>query len=234
MLRSLNIENIAIIEKASVEFSEGLNILTGETGAGKSILIDSINAVTGEKTSRELIRTGEDSAQVTAFFDGISDDVRGRLLENGLPVEEDGSLLLQRRLFRDGKNSCRINGAAVTVSMLRNIGMSLINIHGQRDSQALLDSEKHIGFLDSFAEDAALLQEYSFLYEKLRRIINEIKELSLDEAKKERQTEMLVYQINELEAAEIQTGERAALIKKKNILNNSKGYAFIFGMELSL
>lgn len=222
MLRSLNIENIAIIEKASVEFSEGLNILTGETGAGKSILIDSINAVTGEKTSRELIRTGEDSAQVTAFFDGISDDVRGRLLENGLPVEEDGSLLLQRRLFRDGKNSCRINGAAVTVSMLRNIGMSLINIHGQRDSQALLDSEKHIGFLDSFAEDAALLQEYSFLYEKLRRITNEIKELSLDEAKKERQTEMLVYQINELETADIQTGERAALIKKKNILNNSK------------
>ncbi|MBR3767097.1 MAG: DNA repair protein RecN [Clostridia bacterium] len=222
MLKSLNIENIAIIEKASVEFTQGLNILTGETGAGKSILIDSINAVTGEKTSRELIRTGEDAAEVCAFFEDISPFVKEKLIENGLPVEEDSTLLLQRKLFKDGKNSCRVNGASVTVSMLKNIGMSLINIHGQRDSQALLDSERHIDFLDGFSGIAELLNDYLSSFEELQKIKSEIKKLSLDEAYKERQTDLLTYQINELENANITVGERAALIKKKNILNNSK------------
>lgn len=222
MLRSLNIENIAIIEKASVEFSQGLNILTGETGAGKSILIDSINAVTGEKTSRELIRTGEEAAQVSAFFENISEDVRRKLSENGLPSEDDGTLLLQRKLFRDGKNSCKVNGATVTVSMLRAIGMSLINIHGQRDSQALLDSEKHIDFLDGFACSENFLEDYLVSFNELRRIKEEIRAISLDEAYKERQTDLLTYQITELENAEIVVGEKAQLLKKKNILNNSK------------
>ena len=222
MLKSLNIENIAIIEKASADFSRGLNILTGETGAGKSILIDSINAVTGEKTSRELIRTGEDFAEVTAFFEDVSEDVKARLIENGLPAEEDGTLLLKRRLFRDGKNSCYINGSSVTVSMLRSIGMNLINIHGQRDSQALLDSERHIDFLDAFAGNSAQLEAYSVLYSRLQEIKTEIKRLSLDEAYKERQTDLLTYQINELENAGITVGERDSLIKKKNILCNSK------------
>ncbi len=222
MLRSVNIENIAIIEKAEIEFSEGLNILTGETGAGKSILIDSINAVTGEKTSRELIRTGESFAEVSAFFDGISDSVKERLAENGLPVEADGTLLLQRRLSRDGKNVCRINGATVTVSILKNIGMSLINIHGQRDSQFLLDNEKHIGFLDSFARISPMVDEYREAYARLNEISGEIKRLSMDEAYKQRQTDILSFQINELENAGITVGERASLIKKKNILNNSK------------
>ncbi len=222
MLRSVNIENIAIIEKATVEFSEGLNILTGETGAGKSILIDSINAVTGEKTSRELIRTGESFAEVSAFFDGISDNVKNKLAENGLPVEADGTLLLQRRLSKDGKNVCRINGAAVTVSMLRNIGSSLINIHGQRDSQFLLDSERHIEFLDRFGGVLPLVEDYRESFNRLNEIRSEINSLSMDEAYKERQTDMLSYQIKELENAGISVGEKAALTKKKNILNNSK------------
>lgn len=222
MLRLLNIENIAIIEKASVEFFQGLNILTGETGAGKSILIDSINAVTGEKTSRELIRTGEEAAYVSAFFDNISDEVREKLSENGIPCEDDGTLLLQRKLFRDGKNLCKVNGTTVTVSMLKNVGMSLINIHGQRDSQALLDSEKHLYFLDGFAGSKKLLEDYLDSFYELRRIKDEIKSLSLDEAYKARRTDLLTYQIKELEEAGISAGEKAQLIKKKNILNNSK------------
>lgn len=222
MLKSLEIKNIAIIEKASVEFSGGLNILTGETGAGKSILIDSINAVTGEKTSRELIRTGEDSAEVSAYFENISDEVKARLEMNGLPAEEDGSLLLHRRLTKDGKNTCRINGAPVTVSILKNIGMSLINIHGQRDSQALLDSERHIDFLDGFSDTAAFLEEYLADFERLSAVKSEIRSLSLDSAYKERQTELLSYQIKELTDAQITVGEREDLTKKKNVLNNSK------------
>lgn len=222
MLRNLNIENIAIIEKASVDFTQGLNILTGETGAGKSILIDSINAVTGEKTSRELIRTGESSAQVSAFFDDISDEVRKRLAENGLPSEPDGTLLLQRKLFKDGKNICRINGSSVTVSMLKNIGACLIDIHGQKDSQFLLDSERHIDFLDGFAQTRELVSDFEkdFLY--LSKIKDEIKSLSMDEAYKERQIDLLSYQINELREAGITVGERSLLQKKKYILNNSK------------
>ncbi len=222
MLKSLNIENIAIIEKASVQFTEGLNILTGETGAGKSILIDSINAVTGEKTSRELIRTGEDSAQVSAFFESVSNEVKNKLIENGLPYEDDDTLLLYRKIGRDGKNVCRINGAPVTVSMLRTVGMGLINIHGQRDSQALLDSEKHIDFLDGFAVLDSEKEAYFQCFSRLQEIKSEIRSLSLDEAYKERQCDLLKYQINELENAEISVGERAALIKKKNILNNSQ------------
>lgn len=222
MLKSLNIENIAIIEKASAEFSRGLNILTGETGAGKSILIDSINAVTGEKTSRELIRTGEDYAEVTAFFEDISADIKRRLQENGLPVEPDNTLLLKRRLFRDGKNACHINGSSVTVSMLKSIGMNLINIHGQRDSQALLDSERHIDFLDAFGGFVSLREDYYSSFLRLEYIKSEIRRLSLDEAYKERQTDLLTYQIRELENAQITVGERAALTKKKNILANSK------------
>lgn len=222
MLKSLEIKNIAIIERASVEFSGGLNVLTGETGAGKSILIDSINAVTGEKTSRELIRTGEDAAEVNAFFENIPDEVKCLLEENGLPAEDDGSLLLYRKLTRDGKNTCRINGAPVTVSMLKSIGMNLINIHGQRDSQALLDSERHIDFLDGFADTENELAAFRDDFIRLQNVKSEIRSLSLDAAYKERQTELLSYQIKELTDAEIVIGEREALTKKKNVLNNSK------------
>ena len=221
MLKSLQIENIAIIEKASIGFADGLNVLTGETGAGKSIIIDSINAVTGEKTSRELIRTGESSATVNALFCDISDNIKTLLEENGLPVESDGSLLLQRRLYKDGKNSCRINGMNVTVSMLKNIGMKLINIHGQRDSQELLDAERHIDFVDSFARNDVLLNKYRESFERLCAVQSKIRALQKNEAEKARRTDLLTYQINELEAADIKVGETQKLNKQKTFLNNS-------------
>ncbi len=221
MLKSLQIENIAIIEKASIGFSDGLNVLTGETGAGKSIIIDSINAVTGEKTSRELIRTGESSALVNALFCDISDNIKNLLEENGLPTEPDGSLLLQRRLYKDGKNACRINGMNVTVSMLKNIGMKLINIHGQRDSQQLLDVERHIDFVDSFALNTELLNKYRESFEKLCAVQSKIKSLQKNEAEKARKIDLLTYQINELEEADIKVGETQQLNKQKNFLNNS-------------
>ena len=221
MLKSLQIENIAIIEKASIGFADGLNVLTGETGAGKSIIIDSINAVTGEKTSRELIRTGESSAFVNALFCDISDNIKALLEENGLPVEADGTLLLQRRLYKDGKNACRINGMNVTVSMLKSIGMKLINIHGQRDSQELLDAEKHIDFVDSFAQNSELLSKYRESFERLCAVQSKIRSLQKNEADKARKIDLLTYQINELEAADIKPGEVKKLNKQKNFLNNS-------------
>lgn len=221
MLRLLQIENIATIEKADVAFLPGLNILTGETGAGKSILIDCINAVSGAKTSRELIRTGAASAFVGALFGDVGPAVAALLEAEGLPSEEDGTLIMQRRMYRDGKNACFINGAAVTVSMLKNIAASLINIHGQRDSGALLDSDRHIEFLDAFArvedEKAAYLERFLLL----REIKEKIKALSMDEAYKARRMDLLQFQIGELKAADVQVGETAALKHKKAILNNS-------------
>ena len=146
MLLSLKIENIAIIESADIEFDSGLNVLTGETGAGKSIIIDSINAVLGERTSRELIRTGAQSASVTALFSGVSADTAARLKEYDIEPDEDGNILLRRTLGLDGKNTCRINGVPSNVAALRQAGHELINIHGQHDNQALMAPEKHFEF----------------------------------------------------------------------------------------
>ena len=221
MLKLLEIENIAVIEKASVSFAEGLNVLTGETGAGKSIVIDSINAVTGQKTSRELLRTGAAYAFVSALFEDAGDDVARALADCGVPVEEDGSILLQRTLYKDGKNLCRINGAPVTVSMLKTVGEALINIHGQRDSQALLDDAKHIGFLDSFAGLTEAAAAYAADYERLCAVKKAIRSLQTDEAEKARRIDLLTWQINELEEAAVVPGERDELHRKKNILTNS-------------
>lgn len=233
MLKSLQIENIATIEKLSVDFSEGLNVLTGETGAGKSVLVDSINAVTGEKASRDLIRTGEASACVTALFTDISASVASRLAENGLPVEEDGSLLVQRKLFRDGKNACRINGMNVTAGMLRGLASELISIHGQRDSQLLLDSSQHMRFVDIFANNGELVGDYSREYETLRKIKSRLRTLQTDEAEKARTVDLLNYQINELENAEIRIGEKAELNRKKSVLENSEKLRNALGAALN-
>ncbi len=222
MLQFLQIENIATIQKAEVAFSAGLNILTGETGAGKSILIDSINAVSGAKTSRELIRTDSAWAFVSALFSGVGADILARLEEAGLPAEPDGTLLLRRKLYRDGKNDCFVNGAPVTVSMLRNIAMSLINIHGQRDSQALLDSERHIEFLDAYACAAPEISAYGDSFEALKELKAKIKALSMDEAYKARRLDLLQFQIKELKTANVQPGEIAALRHKKAILNHAQ------------
>ena len=208
MLLSLKIENIAIIESADIEFDSGLNVLTGETGAGKSIIIDSINAVLGERTSRELIRTGAQSASVTALFSGVSKATAARLSEYDIEPDEDGNILLRRTLGSDGKNTCRINGVPSNVASLRQAGHELINIHGQHDNQALMAPEKHFEFIDCVADDAELLEEYREKFRELCSYIRERDSLKTDESEKLRRLDLLDYQINELEQADIRPGER--------------------------
>lgn len=218
MLKSLNIENIAVIEKADIEFSPGLNVLTGETGAGKSIVVDSINAVLGERTSRELVRNGANEAQVTAVFDDINSSVREKLDEFG--IEDDDTLVLMRKISDKGKSYCRINGVPCTVSMLRQLGEQLVNIHGQHDSQALLNPDTHYRFLDMFADDKELVSEYSKNFKKLLEVRKKLKSLTADAENNDKQSEMLAYEINELTQADIKVGEIEQLHKRKNIILN--------------
>lgn len=220
MLKSLNIENIAVIEKADIEFSPGLNVLTGETGAGKSIVVDSINAVLGERTSRELVRNGANEAQVTAVFDDINSSVREKLDEFG--IEDDDTLVLMRKISDKGKSYCRINGVPCTVSMLRQLGEQLVNIHGQHDSQALLNPDTHYRFLDMFADDKELVSEYSKNFKKLLEVRKKLKSLTSDAENNDKQSEMLAYEINELSQADIKVGEIEQLHKRKNIILNSQ------------
>lgn len=221
MLTSLKIENVAIIESAAIEFGCGLNVLTGETGAGKSIVIDSINAILGERTSRDIIRTGAQSAKVYAVFEDVNERVRKFLDENGIDCE-DGVLIINRTLSREGKNVCRINGAPVTVSMLREIGGELIDIHGQHDNQSLLSPEKHCSFVDSFAGNADLITDYREKYGRLCEIRSKLKKLTTDESSKSQRIDFLTYQIDELEKAEITIGERDELKARKSLINNSQ------------
>ena len=225
MISNLKIENIAIIEKADIEFGNGFNCMTGETGAGKSIVIDSINAVLGEKTSRELIRSGESKATVSAFFTDISKKTSDIITEMDIPSESDNSLLISRTLTKDGRNICKINGQSVTVSMLKNIGFSLINIHGQSDNQELMNPELHYTFIDAVADNHNLLDEYKQNYELLQSIKNQINSITVDDAKKARQIDLLSYQIDELEKANLQIGERDELISRKKIITNSQKLA---------
>lgn len=222
MLTLLQIENVATIEKLTVSFSGGLNILTGETGAGKSILIDSINAVLGAKTSRDLIRSGESVASVSAFFSELSPIISKKIEEMGLPAEADGTLNLRRRLYKDGKNACFINGAAVTVSMLKAVAFELINIHGQRDAQALLQSDRHLDFLDEFADNEALRSAYTDAYSRCKTIKAELQSLQMDDAFKARRMDLLNYQIAELTAADIKEGETEELRRQKALIGNSE------------
>lgn len=222
MLTSLQIENIAVIEKAEITFDKGLNILTGETGAGKSIIIDSINAVLGERTTRELVRTGAPFAKVSALFFGLSHAAEQVLKSLDLEPEEDGSLLIQRSISSDGRSACRINGQTATVSMLRQLGRELINIHGQHDSQSLLSSEKHIGFIDALAQDEALLEEYHGLYAAYVKIRRALNELQMDEEEKLRKIDLLRFQIDELEAANLQIGERETLTQERTRCLNAE------------
>ncbi len=223
MLQSLRIENIAVIKEATLEFPSGFVVMTGETGAGKSILIDAINAVLGERTSRELIRTGADSARVAAVFGVDEASAVGLLLtELDIPSEADGSLLLQRSITAGGKNACRVNGTPVTVSVLKRLGQALINIHGQHDTQALLAQEQHIRFIDAMAENGELRQEYREHYLRLRRLQREQDALRLDETEKARRLDMLRHQIAELEEAEIQPGERRALLERQSLCRHAE------------
>lgn len=223
MLTSLKIENVAVIEKAEILFSDGLNILTGETGAGKSIIIDSINAILGERTSRELIRDGADKAKVTAFFENVPDSVTEKLKEYEIDSEDDDSLLITRVIACDGRSSCKINGCAVTVTMLKNIGRDLITICGQHDSQYLLLKERHLGFIDALANCDEFLESYSEIFNEIKQVSKKLKRLINDDTDKARRTEFLKFQIDELTNAKIVVGEKDDLIsKKKKIQNREK------------
>ena len=231
MLSRLKIENIAIIELADIEFSDGFNVLTGETGAGKSIIIDSINAVTGERTSKDLIRTGAQSARVTAVFESVSKKISDMAEDMG--AECDGEIILSRTIKRDGKNICSVNGVPATVSTLKNIGSELINIHGQHDSQALLLPEKHCSFVDSFGSLEDFCEEYAESYDAFCRADSDYKKLNMDEQEKLRRTDMLTFQIKELEDAEIEEGEISSLKERQRFLQNARNIIETLGSAYS-
>ena len=220
MLKFLHIENIAVIEQSDIEFSEGFNILTGETGAGKSIVIDSINAVLGERTSKELIRAGCDTAEVSAVFGCFDDYTAGVLAEHGFTPDEDGNIVIRRRLSATGKGIIKLNDRPLTATELKEIGKSLINIHGQHDSQALLDPESHIGYIDALANNGDILNEYYAEFKNLNAIRRELNSAETDEDEKRRETDLLKYQINELESANITVGEYEKLKKNLEIARN--------------
>lgn len=222
MLQNLKISNIAIIKEAVIDFGNGLNVLTGETGAGKSIIIDAINAVLGERTSRELIRTGNEFAEVSALFSDINKGVISTLEEIGIDSEEDRTLHIMRKIFADGKNVCKINGQSVTVSMLKKIGCTLINIHGQLDNQNLLNEDFHINYIDSYAQDSALKGVYQSTYGDYKEAERKYKSFIENESEKARKIDILTYQIEEIEAADIKAGEYAGLIKRRNFLQNAE------------
>ena len=218
MLSLLHIENIALIQSADIRFEPGFNVLTGETGAGKSIVIDSIGAVLGERTSRELIRTGAKSALVTAVFTQVPP--LPWLEENGFPTGEE-ELLLQRELQGDGRNVCRIDGKLVTVAQLRELGRQLLNIHGQHDGQQLLDPASHLGYLDQFGGCQPLLEDYQEAYRKWHDIRREMDKLQMDEAERSRRVDTLNYQIQELERAQLKAGEDEELSARRTLLRSA-------------
>lgn len=219
MLSVLKIENIAIIESAEIEFSRGFNVLSGETGAGKSIILDSINAVLGFRTSRELIRTGASEARVTALFSSVSENVEKKLLELSLPLTPDKTLLVSRVISPD-KNVCKVNNALTNVSALREIGAELISIHGQQDNRELLNNETHISYIDSIGDLTAVVEDYRTLYNELLGLKSQIKKLSGNKEEKARRIDILSYQIDELEKAEINPGEWEALKNRRTELQN--------------
>jgi len=222
MLKTLNIENIAVIEKAQIEFHSGLNVLTGETGAGKSIVVDSINAILGERTSRELIRNGADYAFVSAFFDDVPDNVYKKINEFGFDADENDGVIITRKITINGKSVCKINGNSVTVSMLKELGQLLVNIHGQHDSQALLNPDFHYQFVDMLSDDKTILQRYKDCFHQLITVRRRLKAVAVDEENKDKELELLDYQIKELKEAEITVGEREQLSKRKALIENSE------------
>lgn len=232
MLRTLSIENIAVIEKAKIDFDGGLNVLTGETGAGKSIVVDSINAVLGERTSKELVRTGSNFAFVSAFFENINATVCGELEKLGYTPEDDGSLLITRRISKDGRSSCRINGMPATVSVLHTLGKALVNIHGQHDSQSLLDPEQHYKFIDMLSGDSSALSDYKAVFSRFLSVRRELKALTAAADSAEKNTELLEYQIKELEEADIKIGEAQALNARKKVMDSAEEAAKAYSSAL--
>ena len=220
MLSNLQIENIAVIKSASIDFENGFNVMTGETGAGKSIVIDSLNAILGERTSRELIRSGAYSASVCAEFQNVGDNVKNELEKLG--IEKDDTLIVSRKLTPDGKNVCRINGMPATVSMLKALGVQLVNIHGQLDNQSLLSPETHCSFIDKLAGSGRELNEFKELYSLYIKKENELKSLNTDVNEKNRRLDILNYQIEEIQKADIRPGEKDELTEKLGFLRNAE------------
>ncbi len=219
MLSLLHIENIAVIEQADIHFDRGFNVLTGETGAGKSIVIDAISAILGERTYRDVIRTGSSRAFVSALFQGIRP--LPWFAENQVDYDPQ-ELLIQREIFADGRNACRVNGRPVTVAMLKKLGSQLVNIHGQHDSQQLFDEANHLAYVDLFAQNQTERQTYEDCYHKVVQTQREMERLSMDEGEKLRRVETLEYQIGEIERAELKPGEDEALEARRKILQNSE------------
>ena len=219
MLSSLQIENVAVIQKAEVHFKPGLNVLTGETGAGKSILIDSINAILGNRTSKDLVRTGASKAVIRAAFEQVPDAVLNSLEKAG--YERSDALMLSREITAEGKSTCRINGMPATASVLRELCGGLININGQHDSVGLLNPARHLGILDDYAQNDAEFQEYYVLYRELVRIKRELDAMITDEAEKQRKIDLLSYQVQEIEDAGLTAGEEQILESRRKILANA-------------
>ena len=218
MLSLLHIENIAVIECADISFDTGFNVLTGETGAGKSIVIDAISAILGERAYRDMIRTGANKASVRAVFTDVPEF--SWFHENG--VEYDSETVIQRDVFLDGKNVCRVNGTLVTVSILRKLGIQLINIHGQHDSASLFDEDNHLEFLDAFADNGPLRQDYAEKFQAVAKLRHEIDRMTMDEGEKLRRMETLRYQIEEISKANLEAGEDEALEERRKILQNAE------------
>ena len=221
MLSLLHIENIAVIERSEISFEAGFNVLTGETGAGKSIVIDAISAILGERAYRDMIRTGTDKASVRAVFTDVPE--LAWFADNG--VEYDSETVIQREIYLDGKNVCRVNGSLVTVSILRKLGIQLINIHGQHDSASLFDEENHLAFLDAFGEHRALIDTYKEKYAAVSALRREIDSLTMDESEKLRRMETLRYQIAEIEKAELEAGEDEILEERRKLLQSAEKIA---------
>jgi len=219
LLRELHIENVAVIQKAEVHFQPGLNVLTGETGAGKSILIDSINAILGNRTSKDLVRTGASKAVIRASFAQIPDVVLDKLEAAG--YERSAELLLSREITAEGKSSCRINGMPTTAAVLRELCGGLININGQHDSVGLLNPAHHLSILDDYAQNAKLYQEYYVLYRSLVKVKKELDAMITDEAEKQRRIDLLSYQVQEIEEAGLTAGEEQTLEARRKVLANA-------------
>ena len=220
MLSLLHIENIAVISQADITFDQGFNVLTGETGAGKSIVIDSIGAIMGERTSRDLIRTGAKSARVSALFRDLPK--LAWFEEQGTGPDENGELLVERSIQADGKNACRVNGRPLLVTQLRELGQQLVNVHGQHDGQQLLDEECHLGYLDSFGRTEQELEAFSAAYAQVRDLRREKEKLQMDDGEKARRLDTLTYQIEELEKAELREGEDEELSQRREVLRNAE------------
>lgn len=233
MLSQLYIKNVAVISKATIAFTQGLNVFTGETGAGKSILINAINAVLGERTSKDIIRTNESKAEISALFTDL-DAASMEALEQAGYGDEDGNALLSREISADGKSVCRINGRPATVSLMREISSYLINVHGQHDNQQLLSAQKHLGFIDAYGELEGLREQYHQCFEKLQEAKNALSALNVDEAEKAHRIDLLRYQIDEIEQAELSLGEEEALQSERKLLKNSVAVTEALGGSVML